>query len=534
VANLLFKWAVVCSLAAPVGAADLALVPAVASVSESAGGEFVCGPRTAIHAGPGAAGVAAQLAEYLRPATGFAFPVLARRSAGIALEIDRSLGDKLGNEGYRLDVNRRRIAIRAAAPAGLFYGVQTLRQLLPPAIYAAAKVEGVRWAAPGVAIEDSPRFRWRGALVDVARHFMPKADLYRFIEAMAAIKLNRLHLHLTDNQAWRIEIRKYPRLTEQVRPTREEQVASGCKCGLQTGFYTQDDLRQIVAYAAARFITVMPEIEIPGHAGAAVTAMPEMGNVDAVMAPEKGGPYRKRVFSPHEKTIQFLQDVLAEVIEVFPSELIHTGGDEVRKDEWQNSPSVAAFMREKGLATLDQVQISITARMQQYLASRGRRLIGWDEITRGGLDKDGVTVMAWSATTVVSTIKAGYDVVLAPLEFTYFDYYQSRDPREPLAHNAYLPLRKAYEYEPVPADATADQVRRIRGAQGQLWTESIPSPYHLEYMAFPRLAALAEVVWSPAGRKDYAGFKARLVTEQRRWSAMGVNYRALNQTTDEE
>jgi hexosaminidase len=507
-------------------------MPASLTVSE---GVFVCRPDTVIHAGPETRDVAEQLSHYLRPATGYAFRVVDRpagKDNGIQLSMDRSLS-RLGREGYRLEVSSRRIVLRAAAPAGLFYGVQTLRQLFPPAIYSAAKWSGVEWTVPEVSIEDAPRLEWRGAMVDVARHFMPKADLYRFIDAMAALKLNHLHLHLTDNQAWRIEIRKYPQLTAQRNPTLEEQAQSGCNCGLQGGFYTQDDLRQIVAYASARYITVVPEIEMPGHAGAAVSALPEMGNLDAVMAPEKGAPYRHRVFSPQEKTTLFLEDVLAEVLDVFPSEFIHIGGDEVRKDEWQNSPSAQARMRQLGLKTLDEIQSYMVDRMQKFLKSRGRRLIGWSEIMQGGLSKE-ATVMAWSLPAADRAPRDGYEVVLAPSEHTYFDYYQSHDPREPLSHHYYLPLKRAYAFDPVPPGLTAAQARKVLGAQGQLWTLYMPTPYHLEYMAFPRLAALAEVVWTPAAKKDYESFKTRLITQQQRWSIMGVNFRPLNPTTDDE
>jgi hexosaminidase len=408
-----------------------------------------------------------------------------------------------------------------------------LRQLFPPAIYSAAKWSGVEWTVPGVSIEDAPRLEWRGAMVDVARHFMPKADLYRFIDAMAALKLNHLHIHLTDNQAWRIEIHKYPQLTAQPNPTLEEQAQSGCNCGLQGKFYTQDDLRQIVAYASARYITVIPEIEMPGHAGAAVSALPEMGNLDTVMAPEKGAPYRHRVFSPQEKTILFLQDVLAELLDVFPSEFIHIGGDEVRKDEWQNSPSAQARMRQLGLKNLDEVQSYMIARMQKFLESRGRRLIGWSEIMQGGLSRE-ARVMAWSLPAADSSPRDGYETVMAPTEYTYFDYFQSHDPREPLSHHYYLPLKRAYAFDPVPPGLTAEQARKVLGAQGQMWSLYMPTPYHLEYMAFPRLAALAEVVWSPAARKDYDSFKTRLITQQQRWTIMGVNFRPLSPTTDDE
>lgn len=517
--------------------AEITLIPQPTSVTP-ASGFFVFRQDTGILAGPGTHDTARMLSQYLGAPTGYRFQVTEARGAkdnAIYLAIDSSLSGKLGKEGYRLEVTPRRIVIRAPAQAGLFYGAQTLRQLFPPAIYAAAKYPGVEWKAPAVVIEDTPRFAWRGALVDVARHFMPKTGLYSFIDAMAAIKLNRLHIHLTDNQAWRIEIRKYPQLAAQLRPTLEEQQRRNCRCGLQTGYYTQDDLRQIVAYAAERHITVIPEIEIPGHAGAAVAAMPEMGNFDATMpAGQDGTPHRLRVFNPSEKTILFLQDVLTEVMEVFPSELIHIGGDEVRKDEWENSPAAQARMRELGLKSLDELQSYIIGRMNQFLISKGRRLIGWDEIIEGGL-APGATVMAWRGTEGgVQAVRAGHDVVLAPTEFTYFDYYQTHDPREPFSHRYYLSLKKAYAYDAILPEITPEQARHVLGAQGQLWSTYMPTPYHLEYMAFPRLVALAEIVWSPSGEKDYEGFKKRLLTQQERWSILGVNFRPLDAATDDE
>ncbi len=495
-------------------------------------GFFECRTDTVILTDAESRKTAELLSWYLREPTGYDFPLekgSEARDNAIQLRIDRSL-DRLGQDGYRLEAGPHRVIIRSSTAAGLFYGVQSFRQLLPPEIFAAARVDGVAWKAPAVMIEDMPRFRWRGAMVDVARHFMPKADLYRFIDAMAAIKLNRLQLHLTDTQGWRMEIHKYPQLTSQRGPTTKEQFQKKCNCGLENGYYTQADLRQIVAYARERHILVVPEIEIPGHAGAAVAAMPEMGNTDAWMPPEdNGSSYRYRVFSPAEKTILFLQDILSEVLDVFPSPVIHLGGDEVRRDEWRNSPSAQKRMQELGLKDEDEIQSYITRRMNQFLTSRGRRMSGWGEIVEGGR-LDGAIVTGRFGSDAV---RKGYDVVIAESEYTYFDYYQSRDPREPIAHHYYLPLRRVYGFDPLPPGIKPSEAEHVLGAQGQLWTTYMPTPNYMEYMAFPRLAALAEVVWSPSGKRDYGEFKARLIVQQQRWSAMGVNFRPLNATTDD-
>jgi hexosaminidase len=388
----------------------------------------------------------------------------------------------------------------------------------------------VAWRVPCLRIKDCPRFGWRGALVDVARHFLPKPDLFRFIDSMAMLKLNVLQLHLTDIQGWRVEILKYPRLTEWTRKEvlarrRERRDAKDRDVGFQGDYYTQDDLRQLVAYAAERHITVVPEIEMPGHAGAAIGAWPELGNLDTKVSPDLLKSRPLRVFNANESTIRVLQDVLSEVIEIFPSKFIHIGGDEARKDEWKLSAAAQQRMRELGLKNEDELQSYFIRRMDQFLASRGRRLIGWDEILEGGL-APGATVMSWRGTKGgIAAARAGHDVVMAPTDYTYLDYYQSRNPEEPLAINRLLLLDKVYQFEPVPPELNSAEARHILGVQGQLWGAFIPTLFHLEYMAFPRLAALAEVAWTPAARRDYASFTGRLRVQEQRWRIQGVNFR---------
>ena len=479
-----------------------------------------------------AAQTAAYLASALRPATGFDLP-LAASASGQAIAFDILDDPALGEEGYRLRVAPERITIAAPNATGLFYGAQTLRQLLPQQIFSPAFVEGVEWSVPGIEIEDYPRFPWRGLLLDVARHFMPKDFLKKFIDVLALHKMNRLHLHLTDDQGWRIEIKKYPRLTE-VGAWRAETVVghAGTKPWSfdgkpHGGFYTQDDIRELVAYAQERHVTLVPEIEMPGHAQAAIAAYPELGNTGQELPVWTGWGVNQNIFNADEKTILFLQDVLEEVIALFPSEYIHIGGDEAVKNQWEASETVQARIKELGLADEAEMQRYFIARMHDFLAEKGRKLIGWDEILDGGLGAS-PAIMAWrSEEKAVQAARAGNDVVMALTSHTYFDYYQGPKETEPLAIGGDLPLEKAYEFEPLPSALTQQEAKRILGGQGQLWTEYIPTPEHLEYMAYPRACALAEALWTPPGLRQYPGFLHRLPNHLERLKQLNVNYRPL-------
>ena len=479
------------------------------------------------------------LGDYLFPATGFRLPV--RTGAAppgvpvISIRLDSALA-RLGDEGYRLDVARARIAIRAYRAAGAFYALQTLRQLLPPEIFRQATVTGVAWVAPAVAIEDAPRFAWRGIHLDVARHFMPKEFVKKVVDLAALHKLNRFHWHLTDDQGWRIEIKQYPRLTQVGAWRRETLVGRSNKDSTtwrfdgqpHGGFYTQDDIREIVAYARARFVTVVPEIEMPGHSQAAIAAYPELGNTgDTVPVWTRWG-VDENILNPSDATIQFEQNVLSEVMALFPGRWIHVGGDEAPKTQWKASLVAQARMRDLGLKDEDELQSWFTRRMDEFLTAHGRSLIGWDEILQGGLAPN-ATVMSWRGTEGgIAAARAGHDVVMAPGSHTYFDYYQSTDTtREPLAIGGFLPLDTVYAFEPVPAELTADEARHVLGAQGQVWTEYIPDPKRVEYMAFPRACALAEVLWTPSDLKDYADFRRRLAAHLARLDVLDVNYRPV-------
>lgn len=479
------------------------------------------------------------LAASVARATGFALGV--RRSPGpgrsIELTVDASVTADLGSEGYRLEVTRERVRIRGGGRAGVFYGTQSLLQLFPPEIVRGTAVPGARWTAPAVTVSDRPRFEWRGAHLDVGRHFMPVAFVRRFLDLMAMHKLNRYHWHLTEDQGWRIEIQAYPRLTEvgscrprtlvgRPRGTPDTWTYDGIR---HCGFYTQADIREVVEYARARSITIVPEIEMPGHAQAALAAYPEFGNTGQTIDVWGGWGVSPHIFSPEPPTITFLQNVLTEVMALFPGTFIHIGGDEAIKDQWKASPRVQQRMKDLGLPDEHHLQSWFIQQMDAFLAAHGRRLIGWDEILEGGL-APGAAVMSWRGVQGgIDAARMGHDVVMAPTSHTYFDYYQSRDTgREPLAIGGFLPLDTVYAFEPVPAALNEAEARHILGAQAQHWTEYMTSPEQVEYMAFPRLVALAEVVWTAAARRDWTRFRARLPTHLERLDALGVHYRPLD------
>ncbi len=492
-------------------------------------GAFVLTARAVITTDPAMRDVGYALADYVLPATGYRLPVRASgggATAVISIRTDSALA-RLGDEGYRLRVTPSGVTIRAFKPAGAFYAVQTLRQLLPVEIFRQARVAAVTWSIPAVTIEDSPRFPWRGAHLDVARHFMPKEFVKKYIDLLALHKLNRFHWHLTDDQGWRIEILRYPRLT-QVGAWRTQTLVGrpdedttkwtfdGRPHG---GFYTQDDVREIVAYARARFVTVVPEIEMPGHSQAAIAAYPELGNTGDTVHVWTSWGVSENILNPDDRTVRFYQDILTEVMGLFPSRWIHVGGDEADKAQWLT-------FRRLSLPDAQALQSWFIRQMDDFLTAHGRALIGWDEILEGGLAPNAV-VMSWRGTEGgIAAAQAGHDVVMTPGSHTYLDHYQSLDTAsEPLAIGGFLPIDTVYSYEPVPDALTAAEGRHVLGAQAQMWTEYVPDSRHAEYMIFPRLCALAEVVWTPRDRKDFAGFTARLGTHLRRLAILDVNYR---------
>ncbi|GIJ45346.1 beta-N-acetylhexosaminidase [Virgisporangium aliadipatigenens] len=485
-------------------------------------GTFRFGDATAVAAPPALGGVARWLRGALSPPTGLPLAAGPPGPDTVALE----LADDLPTEGYRLLVRPDRVRITGGGPAGVFHGAQTLRQLLPPQVYRRAFVAGTAWLAPCVEVSDAPRFGWRGAMLDVARHFMPKADVLRLVDLLAVHKLNVLHLHLTDDQGWRLEVRRRPELTrvgawrrESMLGTARHERFDGRPHG---GYYTRDDIREIVAYAAERFVTVVPEIDIPGHSQAAIAAYPELGNTTEPVEVSTRWGISRRVLNVADATIAFYRDVFDEVLDLFPGEYIGIGGDECPKDEWRASPAAQERMRALGLRDEDELQSWFVRQFTEYLIARGRRPYGWDDILEGGLAA-GATVASWRGTTgAVTAARAGHDVVLCPDMWTYLDYRQSDRPDEPVPVGTVLGVDDVYAFEPMPAGLTAQERARVLGAQCNIWTEHLPSTRAVDYAAFPRLCAFAERVWATDRDPD---FRHRLAAHLTRLDALGVEYR---------
>lgn len=483
------------------------------------------------------------LACRLRSGTGWPWPVLAPGLRGEAPAIVlRHTTDIPRPEAYRLETNAREILLAAADPAGAFYAGQTLLQLLPPAIFCQPRVPVGTWAAPGtawtlpaVAIEDWPEFRWRGVLLDSARRFQPVAWLKKFIEVLAQHKINVLHWHLTDDQGWRIEIKKHPRLaavgSRRPESWRDHLALNAPGDGRPVeGFYRQDEIRELVAFALAHGVNILPEIEMPGHAQAAITAYPELGCTPVPPPVSTRLGVHGTLFNTRPKTLAFLRDVLAEVADLFPFEYLHIGGDEAVKDQWKNDPATQARIRELGLRDEDALQSWFIGQMSDFLSSRGKKLVGWDEIIEGGL-VPGATVMSWRGREgAIHAATAGHDTVMCDSASLYFDFGQSPDPlTEPLSIGGCTPLRKVYETCPIPAELEPTAtVHHVIGVQGQLWTGYMPTTDILEYMAFPRVCALAELCWTDPKAKDYADFTRRLARHLKRLDCQGIRYRPPN------
>ena len=509
---------------------SLNVIPLPVSV-ERTDGVFVITPSTRVIAKADTQAEAAKLIDALAGPMGFSLQCSANtqgREKTIELALDRRLS-ALADEGYTLEVTEQRILIRARRPAGLFYGIQTLLQLLPPSIFSKTKVEKVSWQVPCISITDYPRFKWRGLLIDPARHFIPTHDVKQFIDVMAVHKLNRLQIHLTDDQGWRIEIKKHPELTKtgawmdftKIRGVSPDDRRTG-------GFYTQNDIREMVRYAAQRHITITPEIEMPAHTGAAIVSYPQLGLYPQKLKdlpPQKRWTANERILAPRPQTVAFMQDVLTEVMGLFPGRHIHIGGDEANKNHWKQSREMQALVRQLGLKNETELHSWFIKQMDTFLTRHGRQLVGWDEILQGGL-APGAVVMSWRGQAGgITAANAGHDVVMAPTSHTYFDYYQGPKESEPRAIGGYIPLRKVYDFEPLPTALGAEQAEHVLGVQAQLWGEYIANQQHRFYMTYPRAAALAEVAWSKKDAKNYERFIAALSRHLKRLDAKGINYR---------
>ncbi|MDH6570006.1 hexosaminidase [Streptomyces sp. SAI-117] len=514
------------------------LIPAPGVLRHPTVGGFVLGESTVLDAGPGTEATARWLRGTLGAVTGLALaPGAGDDGETIRLRVSPEDAGHLGPEGYKLYVNGDDVTIHGGGPAGVFWGAQTLRQLLGPEAYRRAPVDpGRRWQLPGTFVEDSPRFRWRGLMLDVARHFMPKDGVLRCLDLMATHKLNVLHFHLTDDQGWRIEIERYPRLTEvgswRARTKFGHRASPLWEEKPHGGFYTRNDIREIVAYAAERHITVVPEIDVPGHSQAAIAAYPELGNTDVIdtssLSVWDNWGISANVLAPTDNTLRFYEGVFEELLELFPSQFIHVGGDECLKDQWKQSPTAQARIKELGLADEDGLQSWFIGHFDRWLTARGRRLIGWDEILEGGL-AEGAAVSSWRGYQGgIAAARSGHDVVMCPEQHVYLDYRQDAGADEPVPIAYVRTLEDVYRFEPVPPQLTAEEAARVLGAQANVWTEVMEDQGRVDYQTFPRLVAFAEVAWSalPApAERDFADFERRMSAHYRLLDALGVGYR---------
>ncbi len=487
-------------------------------------------------------GVASFFARTLEAATGWRVRQGDPGAGGsIRLSLGRVPEMPEGDESYTLTARQGCVSVLGPTPAGVFRGLTSLRQLLPDDLWRSAPI-GSRPRAPidleGIELIDGPAFAWRGVHLDVARHFMPKSFILRLVDLISMHKFNVLHLHLTDDQGWRVEVQRYPRLVEVGAWRRESPLGHESEGGFDGrphgGWYSKDDLREIVAYAAERFVTVLPEIEMPGHMAAAIAAYPELGD-GADPNPEVMTSWgiSEHVLNLQEPSVRFCTDVLEEVIEIFPSPFIHIGGDECPTAEWERSATAAALMRAAGYDSARQLQGWFTAKIASFLAERGRRIVGWDEILEGGAPA-GSVVMSWRGEAGgIEAAGAGHDVVMAPEPWCYFDWSYEEGDLEPLAIRPAISVEKVYSYSPLPAAVVAaGQRHRVLGAECQLWTEYVETPARAEYQYFPRVCAFAEVVWSPWDLpRSYEEFEPRLRRHLKRLEALGVNYRPLSGPT---
>lgn len=499
-------------------------------------GSFVIDDKTKLTITPSdesTAPVTAFLAEMIRRSADVPLPVEEGSGRGrnrIFMAVDSSLA--IGREGYTLMVTGKRVELRSPSPAGLFRGVQTLRQLMPPQVEVEGGLTGeVLPQVPACFITDEPRFSYRGMHLDVCRHFFTVDEVKRYLDILALHKFNTFHWHLTDDQGWRIEIKKYPELTATGSQRKETLTGHGGRPPFtydgkpHGGYYSQEEAREIVRYAAERYITVIPEIEMPGHAVAALASYPWLSCTGNKIEVQTRWGVMEDVFCAGRDTVfAFLEGVHDEVMEIFPSEYIHIGGDECPKTRWEKCSACQQRIREESLSDEHELQSWFITRIEKYLNSHGRKIIGWDEILEGGLAPD-ATVMSWRGIRGgIEAARMGHDAIMTPTTHAYLDYYQGEPAGEPLAIGGYLPLERVYSFEPLPDELNADEQKHILGLQGNLWTEYISTMSYLEYMTFPRAFAIAETAWTPYLKKDFEEFLARLDVLKERYDLMHVNY----------
>ncbi len=524
------------------GDPGIALIPQPVSVEKQTGSFVLPDPLT-IHTGKNAElkRLANGLAERISMATGKKVVVneaSGPQSDGIQLSL--STGKSIPAEGYVLNVTGTYAVLEASEPAGIFYGIQTLMQLLPKEIESKTKIEKDRWEIPAVKITDQPRFGWRGLMLDVSRHFFTKEQVKQFIDDMVKYKFNLLHWHLTDDQGWRIEIKSLPKLTSvgawRVEKTGTFNTFSKPKPNepkTYGGFYTQEDIKEVVQYAKERYVDILPEIDVPGHSLAAVAAYPELSCTPGTYAVNSGEPFMdwsqghppialvdNTLCPANEKVYEFMDKVFTEVAQLFPFEYIHMGGDETARNFWKKSDAIKALMKKENLKNQDEVQSYFVKRMGKIIASKGKKMIGWDEILQGGL-APGAAVMSWRGMKGgIEAAKMGHEVVMTPTDFVYIDYMQGDGIIEPPVY-ATLRLKKTYQFEPVPEGINASL---IKGGQGNLWTEQVYNMRHAQYMTWPRSLAIAEALWSPKEKRNWNEFVPRVEKHFERMDAAGVKY----------
>ncbi len=515
---------------------EINIIPAPLSI-KIADGYFALQQANVIHldnSNHNVENIAQYFVDKLSKSTGLNFTTdnNLEEEAGFVLQLDETL-DSLGQEGYILNVDKDKVLITAFKANGLFYGIQSLLQLFPPQVEANT-VRQSDWKIPAVSIMDKPRFAYRGMHLDVSRHFFTKQEVKQYIDLLAINKINKFHWHLTDDQGWRIEIKKYPKLTEigawRVERTEIWHNRPEAKEGEKAtygGFYTQEDIKEIVAYAAHRFIEVIPEIDMPGHMVAVFAAYPEFSCDNETYRVIPGGywPPRDILCVGNDSSLMFVKDVLSEVMELFPSQYVHIGGDEAVKTKWEKCPKCQQRIKQHNLANENELQSWFISDVEQFVLAHGKRMIGWDEILEGGLAPE-ATVMSWRGTEGgIEAAKMGHDVIMTPYSHLYLDYAQDNPATEPIAmHDNLTTLERVYSYEPMPAELTKEEQKYILGAQANVWTEFMPNYKHVEYMASSRMCALAEIVWTMPEKKDYESFRKRIEERWKRFDEMGVKY----------
>lgn len=509
---------------------DISIIPQPVSIQEGLG-EFKINSKSKIYIdsnNPELQLLAGMLVDQLKHTSGYNISVIEKDGASaknaIVLTTQQTI-DTLGNEGYALSVRPERIMLQASHGQGIFYGLQSIYQLLPVEAAILAKKGNV--SIPAVEILDKPRYSWRGMMLDVGRYFYPVDFIKKFIDYLAMHKMNTFHWHLVEDHGWRIEIKRYPELTEVGAWRKGTQINPGGHIdrNLHGGYYTQDQIREVVDYAKGRYVTVIPEIEMPGHTQSALAAYPEISCT--------GGPFEMLVrwgiqediyCAGNEQTFQFLEDILSEVAELFPSPIIHIGGDEAPKARWKACSKCQARIKGEGLKDEHELQSYFIKRIEKFLLTKNKRIIGWDEILEGGLAPN-AAVMSWRGIKGgITAAKQHHNVVMSPTSHLYFDYYQGDPALEPFAIGGLTTLQKVYSYEPTPAELSPEEGKYIIGVQGNIWSEFIHSPEKVEYMGIPRAAALAEVAWTQPDLKNWENFKRKMETQYKRYDDLGINY----------